>query len=224
MRDPVSSRCELKMLGKGVPVYRARTWIDTHSAAFSMAYPPRLVNNIYFDTVSLECLRDHLDGLSHRRKLRCRWYGKDLVAQGCSVEIKQKSGRLSWKDIQRINLPIDLRMKDWSKTMRFLRQQVNGAFRAMLSVSIPSLINCYWREYYVSADGETRLTLDSDLKSYNQLFYRCPNLHYQIMPRLDTVIIEVKARINNPRLSEIMAGFPLRVDAYSKYVHAMGMV
>ena len=104
------------------------------------------------------------------------------------------------------------------------KQREEGDFRAMLSMSIPSLINCYWREYYVSADGETRLTLDSELKAYNQLFYRCPNLHYQIMPQLDAVIIEVKARSNNARLSEILAGFPLRVDTYSKYVHAMGMV
>jgi hypothetical protein len=224
MSDAVSSRHELKMVANGVPVFRARTWINSHGAAFSAAYPPRFVNNIYFDTASLDCLHDHLAGLSQRRKLRCRWYGEAVVTKGYSVEIKQKSGRLGWKEIQRIDRPLDLRTRDWSETMHFLRRQANGTFRALLSMSMPSLINCYRREYYVSADGETRLTLDSDLKAYNQLFCQYPNFHSQIMPHLDAVVFEVKARGDNPDLSGIMAGFPLRAERYSKYVHAMGMV
>jgi len=103
-------------------------------------------------------------------------------------------------------------MKNWSETTHFLRQQTNGTFQAMLSMSRPSLINCYWREYYVSADDETRLTLDYELKAYNQLLYQYPNLHYQNIPQLDAVVIEVKTRSNDPDLPGIMAGFPLRVQ------------
>ena len=36
----------------------------------------RNVNNIYFDTQNNDCLKEHLDGIKDRYKIRIRWYGE----------------------------------------------------------------------------------------------------------------------------------------------------
>ena len=65
--------------------------VALNSAHFSTAYPPRRVNNIYFDTLDF---RNHLDtseGVGIRAKHRVRWYGELAGVVGSPIyEIKLK--------------------------------------------------------------------------------------------------------------------------------------
>ncbi len=202
-------------------MFQVRTWIRTHSEAFAKAYPPRQVNNIYFDTLNLDSLNDHLNGLNNRHKLRCRWYGELTSPNNFTVELKEKSGMLGWKKIQKIEKPLRIQVMSWSETMRYLHKYTMGNFRELIAKSTPCLINNYKREYYVSADGDTRLTLDSKITSYNQIFSQFPNTRFPIMNSLNAVVIELKVPEDNGQLSRILSGFPLRIERYSKYVDAM---
>ena len=85
-----------------------RAWVRTHRAAFMVAYPPRRVNNIYFDSHTLSNLDDNLAGISERCKLRLRWYGADTAIVRGQLELKQKSNTLGSKIVRPLPFMLDL--------------------------------------------------------------------------------------------------------------------
>lgn len=216
-----SLRYELKMVSERQLLYEVRKWIRTHSWAFRRSYPSRQVNNIYFDTLDMDCLNDHLSGVSDRRKLRFRWYGEGCNAVNGSLELKQKSACVCQKIIQPIDATVNLETMQWEQIFAVLARHSNNMFRELLGVSRPVLINSYQREYYEAANEQTRLTLDYNLVAYDQHFYRKPNLIYR-KPLLDLVIIEVKNDTqNSDHLANVLAEFPLRFGRYSKYAESV---
>ena len=44
---------------------------------FSTQYPKRRVNSIYFDNANYSSIRQNLDGVSNKKKIRVRWYGEE---------------------------------------------------------------------------------------------------------------------------------------------------
>ena len=222
--DAKNLRYELKMVYDGLALYEVRRWVKGHSHAFRTAYPPRQVNNIYFDTLDLDCLNDHISGSFERQKLRFRWYGEDLRYAKGHLELKHKTNRIGWKSSQDIEPILDLEMTNWMTILRTLRSKANTTFREMLSVSHPISISGYQREYYVSADQTTRVTLDYDLFAFDQRLSRRPNLKYKI-PMLDQVVIEIKSNSeNSAHLDDVLAEFPLRIVNHSKYLESLGAV
>jgi len=218
--DPLI-RYELKMTYAQTWLQEVQSWILGHPMAFVTAYPPRWVNSIYFDTPDLDSFNDHLAGVPERRKLRFRWYGENLRLARGQMEIKNKSERASWKVVQSIDHEFDLETMEWSQIMDGLRQQSSGMIQELLSVVRPTLLDVYWREYYVSSDGLVRLTLDSDLRAYDERFASQPNLWFR-QPLEETVILELKGDVTLARvLADILAHFPNRVERRSKYVDAL---
>lgn len=218
--DPLI-RYELKMTYAQTWLQEVQSWILGHPTAFVTAYPPRWVNSIYFDTPDLDSFNDHLAGVPERRKLRFRWYGENLRLARGQMEIKNKSERASWKVVQPIDQEFDLETMEWSQIMDGLRQHSSGMTQELLSVVRPTLLDVYWREYYVSSDGLVRLTLDSDLRAYDERFASQPNLWFR-QPLEETVILELKGDVALARvLADILAHFPNRVERRSKYVDAL---
>ena len=43
---------------------------------FTNQYPQRKVNSIYFDDLNFSAIRENLDGVSNKKKIRVRWYGE----------------------------------------------------------------------------------------------------------------------------------------------------
>jgi hypothetical protein len=220
-----SLRYELKMPLGQVHLPQARSWVGLHSAGFHEAYPPRQVNNLYFDTLGMDTYNDHVEGIPERRKLRFRWYGKDLTLARGQLEIKHKRERAGWKQVQAVEPLLDLENCDWADLQRILSSGLESAgnlfFRELLLASRPFVINTYDREYYVSGDERFRVTLDFNLTAYDQWLSARPNLHFKV-PLLDEMIIEFKCDVKHSRdLADILAEFPLRITRSSKYVSAM---
>ena len=72
--------------------------IRLHPASFRTLYPPRQVNNIYFDTRDLLGFRQNIAGQNERRKYRVRWYGEEVKAVSKPrFEIKRKHNELGDK-------------------------------------------------------------------------------------------------------------------------------
>ena len=216
-----SYRYELKMVCEDSARLQVDSWVRLHRWSFRSAFPPRIVNNIYFDTPGLDTYNDHIEGVGLRRKLRFRWYGPDLHRACGQLEVKTKKGNVGWKLTQPVPDELDLDSMDWTQVSRLLSRQSADIYTHLLEVSRPVLINTYLREYYVSGDGNIRLTVDNQLKAFEQWLGNLPNVQFA-MPLRDITVIEVKTDSRNGHsLSDGLAQFPLRVGAYSKYVEVV---
>ena len=81
----------------------------------------------------------------------------------------------------------------------------------------PTLINCYNRRYYRSANGNYRITIDSEMEFYainaRQNFF----LHQHV--DLKNFVLELKYNQDNDEFArEISTLFPFRVTRSSKYI------
>jgi SPX domain protein involved in polyphosphate accumulation len=214
-------RYELKIVYPHTWISEVRGWITAHPVGFITAFPSRWVNSVYFDTADLDSFNDHLAGVPERRKLRFRWYGESLHEGRGQMEVKNKTERVGWKDTQPIETTFDFEKMDWSSILTELQQQSNGFIRELLSVVRPVILTVYWREYFISSDGVVRLTLDSDLRAYDQRFTAQPNLWFR-QPLEDDLIVELKSDVANaPVLADILAHFPSRVERRSKYIASL---
>ena len=46
---------------------------------FTETYKSRNINTIYFDDINFSSIRENLDGVSHKKKYRLRWYGSSKI-------------------------------------------------------------------------------------------------------------------------------------------------
>ncbi len=224
-----SLRYELKLECAAETYPQVAGWIRLHSAGFREAYAPRQVNSLYLDTLSYDSLNDHIEGVPERRKLRFRWYGPDLDHARGQMELKNKHERAGWKLILPVERPLELRRSDWPTLRQEMSDGLAGApeeaarllFQELIGVARPFVITCYWRKYYVSADGRVRLTVDERLRAYDQLLSPHLNLDFRA-PLPDVFLVELKSDVEQGAyLADVLAEFPLRVHRHSKYVTAL---
>jgi SPX domain protein involved in polyphosphate accumulation len=196
-----------------------------HPAMFSEIYPPRYINNIYFDYPLLENYTDNIDGASQRKKARVRWY-HDLfgVAEEPTLEFKIKEGMMGTK----ISYPFP----DFSFQNGFsesaLRDTIRGStlpleVRQYLETVEPVLANRYRRWYLATPDQAFRITVDAELTYYHLNKFNNQFLFHQVDRR--SIIVELKyTEENDPRADQISAGFPFRMTRSSKYVQGIERV
>jgi len=219
MKENFDARYELKQVYSELNLPELRSWIQMHPAGFRNAYPPRWVNSVYFDTHGLDTFNDHIAGVPVRRKLRYRWYGENLkVAHGGQVEVKNKSELAGWKLTEKLSPSFEFEGKSWAALMDEFCRSASGIFRELLSVARPVLLTVYHREYFVSADNQIRLTIDSKLRGYDQYLHACPNLRFPNRSD-ELVVLELKGNVSEvTELIEVLSHFPVRSVRYSKYV------
>ncbi len=201
---------------------RLRGWLRLHPAGFSVLYPARQVNSVYFDTPDLTCLQQNLAGLASRSKLRLRWYGRNLARVEGTLELKHKRGLLGYKPSCKVPVVLNLHRQRWSEVVRLLDRHIPAEWRNYLRIAcLPIIVNSYQREYFVSADRLVRLTVDRDQKVYDQRRSARPNLRWRT-PVAERLIVELKgAAEQRGRLADIASAFPNRIERCSKYVDAV---
>ena len=213
-----AARYEIKMAYEPGLLPELRSWIHSHPAGFATTYPPRQVNSVYMDTPDLNSFNDHLSGIPLRHKLRFRWYGEDLTKARGIMEVKTKSERVGWKITQPLEREFDLAGMSWDKIIGELRADTTGVIHEILCVARPVVLTVYMREYFASGDGLVRLTIDTDLRSYDQLMSARPNIWFP-QPLEQPVIVELKSDKENATcISDILSHFPIRSNRYSKYM------
>ncbi len=194
-------------------------WLRLHPAGFSVLYPARQVNSVYFDTPDLTCLQQNLAGLASRSKLRLRWYGRDLARVEGTLELKHKRGLLGFKPCCKVPVILNLRRQRWSEVVHLLDRHIPAEWRHYLRIAcLPIILTSYQREYYISADRLVRLTVDRAQKAYDQRRSVRPNLRWPT-PVPERIIVELKgAAEQRDRLADIASVFPARITRCSKYV------
>ncbi len=133
------------------------------------------VRSLYFDDPFDTALRDKTDGLRLREKFRLRCYNEDFTA--VRLEKKMKQGGLCAKQSAKLTREEAGRLL--AGDIDFLLQKGEGLpaeFYAKMRGRLlrPKTIVEYRRRPYVYPAGNTRITLDSDIRSglYSRDFFR----------------------------------------------------
>ena len=180
------------------------------NSSFLEVYKERKINNLYYDNINLDSIFDNIDGLSNRKKYRVRWYGDTFKSSIKQFEIKFKSEFLNSKKIINIGKFQIKNHNDFQQTydklIEILKKNDLPLFFEMQSKFL-KLYNSYKRKYYLSADENVRITVDSDLKFYSPL---TKNIFEE-----KNIIIEIKYNREFKYVNEFKN---LRINKYSKYV------
>lgn len=218
--DPLADgRYEIKRVVPDTELPVVLAWLRLHHLGFSEAFPPRWVNNVYFDTEQLSSVGDNLAGIGRRVKMRLRWYGLPRTVDRGVVEFKCKQDLLGWKVAHRVSGTIDLCSVTWRDvTDRIGADLPESARHSVWFARRPVLINRYHRRYQVSWDGRIRATVDTDVAVHSQWMSMRPNLT-RAVPGQRRIVLELKAAsADHERLAQASNGMPGGVGKHSKYL------
>ena len=185
---------------------------------FSEIFSKRFVNNIYFDSIDLKNYHDNVDGSTYRKKVRIRWYG-DLFGtiEKPVLEIKTKNGLLGKKE----SFALAQFKLDEAFSFDNIKDDIDKAdIPEIVSLELRSLepvvVNRYCRKYFMCANTDYRITVDSGL-----LFYAVSSKNNSFLHRAlnDEIILEVKYDEDKDDIvTNITSHFPFRLSKSSKYV------
>lgn len=214
-----SLRLERKFVVEGVSLPEIIAAVRLHPALFFAEFPPRNINNLYFDTADFRHYRQNIDGNTVRAKARIRWYGNLFgPVRKPILEIKRKQGVLGTKDA----IPLSPFSIGPGFAGREAVQLLRAAalppeLRCEVEDVEPVLLNRYRRQYFRSADRILRLTLDSQLEFYRVQRHQNSFLHRSEAGRF--VIMEIKYRDDaHDVAAQAVNELPFRLARMSKYV------
>ena len=96
-------RYELKLASEVHLYEEVRALLRLHSVGLSPIHHPRKVQSLYFDSSTDEALGDNLAGISHREKIRFRWYGVGTVGVRGRLEKKVRENMQGWKELGEVD-------------------------------------------------------------------------------------------------------------------------
>jgi hypothetical protein len=214
--DAQGFRYERKFVSTELDGRAIETLIRMHPAIFREIHRERFVNNVYFDTHSLENYQANVSGNSERVKCRIRWYGEMLgFIRRPILELKRKRALLGKKDSH--PLPGFSLGPDFRAAEIFESAKLSDTLSLYLATLRPTLLNRYRRRYFLSADSRYRITVDSGLE-----FHRIDSVlrGYRVRPARDPrSIVELKFnRGEEEEAWRITKHIPFRLSKSSKYV------
>ena len=218
-------RYERKFLIDQLDAQQALALVKRHPALFSEIFPPRFINNIYFDHPLLDNYWDNIDGSTHRSKARLRWY-HDLFGNvdQPTLEFKIKNGLMGTK----ISYPFPAFKFEKGFSEGDLQSWIEGSelppeVILHLKSLEPVLVNRYRRWYLATPDQAFRVTVDTNLAFYHLNRTNNQFLFHQVDRR--SIVIELKYQKEyDPLADRISAGFPFRMTRSSKYVQGIERV
>lgn len=185
---------------------------ENHSEGYSII-------SLYFDDLQDNCLNDTVDGVEMRDKYRIRIYNNSLDV--IKLEVKSKKDGYIYKKSKTITKgEADMLMRgeciEDSSSVEDPATLFNVAIRTR--GLRPKVIVAYERKAYVFGPGNTRITLDRNVRASNRVEdFGSENISYDFLHEYDKVL-EVK-------YDEFIPGFLLQLlelgnmqqTSYSKY-------
>ncbi len=216
------ARFERKFIAENIDIKSVEKIIKLHPALFSDIHSQRFINNIYFDSPSLENYYDNIFGKSYREKFRIRWYGNLFGnIENPVLEIKIKSGQIGDK--------LSYKLPSFTFTKHFDSNILSDILKktnlpedifAKLFHSIPTLVNRYSRKYYNDFSRKYRLTTDTELEYFR--INSGKNFINEKIQEKDKIIIELKYNFDaDKEAAKITNNLPFRLTKNSKYVNGI---
>lgn len=210
-----------------IPVYGfeesvIRGYIRLHPAGFREIHETRMVNNIYFDSPSLDCGLANVEGHRERLKFRIRWYGCFAgKIDAPRLELKIKQDHLGAKQAFNLNSFHAGEHVNSKMIGDLIRQSpMPETIIRSLKPMKPVLVNSYTRTYFLSSDRCYRLTLDTDLMWGNVPDSSHSRLRLQKEDQ--AMVLEVKyEKEYDDGAAAVTSRFPWRVSKNSKYMNAL---
>lgn len=190
---------------------------------FFREYPTRYVNSIYYETNNFELFNSSEAGYSERTKIRIRWYDN---SDNQHLEYKIKEAELGKK-----NFKNEISFSDNLKDISI----IDPSYKKYNSRKIPKTINSiyypkvavsYKRDYLISKNQSTRLTIDYDIK-FARIFNYCDQYKINFWKPEDNSVLEIKYdqdTSNEFFLSEVAEQLKLNLSRFSKYCQAINSV
>jgi SPX domain protein involved in polyphosphate accumulation len=212
-------RYERKFLVYRMDAHQVRALVKCHPAMFYEPYPPRVVNNLYLDTVGMENYLDNVSGVGERRKVRVRWYGELFGDIGRpQLEFKIKNGLVGTKVIYPFS--------SFTLNKGFCHRYYQGVLREsdlpedvkryLLQLQVV-LCSSYCRWYFATKDQRFRVTIDTRMAYYQVKKANNRFVHKHVDHR--NIVVELKydkpLDVEAERVSRL---FPFSVTKNSKYV------
>ena len=182
------------------------------SGMFRKTFPKRVVNSIYFDTDIYQDVWDNINGFGNRKKIRIRWYN-NLNNSKVFLEVKKKIGFVTQKKVEKLG-----NFKNLDELNFFIKEEkyikTNLLFSKKINLKKTLLIQ-YQRNYYELPDKKLRVTVDNNLKIYQNFSSNFINI--------DKTIIELKydvkhsSFVNNFIKKNYLSN---RNQKFSKYVNS----
>lgn len=212
-------RVEMKFALRHADVGKLRRVLDTNFRRIVHREPVSLVSSIYFDDVRLSAARENQSGADRRSKMRLRWYDRHQPGTDLVLEIKRRSNRTISK--QRFPIQSRVPLEDLSYlelTAELCRILPAAARERFLLRPEPILVSEYHREHFRAFDGPLRVSLDSDLKAYDQIGASRPRKGFAA-PLSGLVVLEVKVPLGEEAsVQRLLRPLRLRLTRNSKYV------
>lgn len=201
-------RYERKFVSTSHDLGEVLAHVRNHPCFFRPIYHERHVNNVYFDTFDLNFLEANQEGAQNRKKYRLRWYDDpDSELVNGQLELKKRVGQLVEKHVWSQGDTTVSTWLDGSAIPTGTPESVSNEFRNLQA----TVMSGYTRQYFLSVDGQFRLTVDFD-----QWWQNLIDGHGWKDQR--QVIIELKYETaSDGSANEITSGFPFRVSKWSKY-------
>ncbi len=186
---------------------------------FRRHHPGRQINSLYFDTIDLYSYHESLEGTSFRTKKRIRWYGAEYENIPATLEFKKKLGCKSYKILWKNIFKISSNAKCWDDFVINTHNQHTA--KKLLPNVLPISIISYYRNYFISLDNRIRITLDKDLRFYDQRLSAFPNKRF-FTSNTQVIVIEIKAEEKDERyLNQFLKDFPFSASRFSKYCESL---
>ena len=210
-------RYERKFVGDVFSLKRAEMLLKVHPELFWERYQSRQVNNIYFDTPSLEYFADNHQGKDNRVKYRIRWYGAIKGMVEPILEIKIKKGLVGIKrsySLKSFLVDDSLTKADLIKVVS--QSEVPADVIEKFKHLEPVLLNAYTRRYFENFSRKFRITFDTHLCYFQ--FNRTIQFG-NVREDKSKLVIEMKYdhKYDN-EAAQIAQLLPFRMSKNSKYV------
>tara|TARA_Y100000741_G_scaffold160939_1_gene121417 strand:- start:104 stop:769 length:666 start_codon:yes stop_codon:yes gene_type:complete len=180
---------------------------------FRTQYPARNVNSVYFDTYNYTSIRQNLDGVSNKKKIRVRWYGNKDIMTNPVLEIKSKKGFETKKESSSIKELDNVKLSD----LHIIKEKLNKKLKSKKIIN-PILTTHYEREYFISLNKKIRATVDYNLKS----IFLNNITQIDIVKNFKNIcILEFKYSTSLDKyVRENLKGITLRLSKNSKFVNS----
>jgi len=220
--DPESLRYELKVAGQEASYHRLRMALELQPEAIRTLYPPRQVQSIYLDSHFGCALEENLAGISHREKLRLRWYGAETRGVVGKLELKVRENMLGWKRTTQVDRRLDVQGALRSEFARELQASFPDAWRIRMAGLEPAQWISYEREYFITADHKVRLTIDRNVRTWDQRWRgRLSARALDETPKGRIFVLELKCSPEAIEVAEaLVQRLPWPVGRCSKFVLA----
>ena len=183
-------------------------------------YPARIINSIYFDTLTLSTFDESISGNQIRQKHRIRWYETPSEKSPITYEIKYKNSHLSWKLLHKSDHHINLDATLWDNLFINQKGIQDLCLASLLNLHPVSLVS-YERSYYESWDGKIRITIDYQISFRNQRLLGRPNFDIFSYHRRSSIMEMKFAEEDFDLAKNLQRTVRIKPQRFSKYCESV---